>query len=35
MNIYGSYDKIARMGGWQPRITVKEGIVRMMASAAL
>ena len=35
MNIYGSYDKIARIGGWQPRITVEEGIVRMMASAAL
>lgn len=35
MNIYGSYDKIARIGGWQPRITVEEGIVRMMASAVL
>ena len=35
MNIYGSYDKIACIGGWQPRITVEEGIVRMMALAAL
>lgn len=34
MNIYGSYDKIARIGGWQPRVTVEEGIVRMMAMAS-